>query len=690
MLRLSLVFLLISTGNLLTYSAVAGMTRQKGRPRFLRRHHSQPRTPQKLQSSQSGHQVSPLRPNSYYTPRPSFSPRGSFHNNEEHESTLETWHRSSSPAPRRLGDTTFRYQDLDPRRKEIRLLRILPETTSIIRCELFPVSLDNRCPYIAISYAWGDTDDTRIIILDGHEFVVTESLMLALQRLRSKSAPVIVWADAICINQGNIEERNQQVQTMTRIYQQAIEVAIWLGPEADNSNTALELLFELYRHKSSKTNILAIIQSPDRRDSFTALVALFDREYWGRLWVVQEVLNGNNKTVYCGSSSLPWNICVTASDILRRHYADLLLAFLYTKGVAAISASGRTYPGQLSCGGPSVLHDLREDEASCGWLDVLLYHQEKNCAEPRDRLYGLYGILPEHECSQFSVDYNKPVREVYIDVVDYLLTTTRRLDVICASINFPVHQNIHGMPSWCPDWSQRRRILPIGYRFSGFSASGASEPKAAFSGKRRILNVAAIFLDTITSCGIPLNPPICKGALLMAFFEWREKLKQVRGFNQADHEAFHEAFCRTLSCGQLPDEYTPKDWLEWTYRTFALGLLGRYPHLKLDPHLMSYVQNFVPLSLGQQKQTLTENFTNAMTGRCFATTRNGLLCLGSGALQVEDIVCVPLGCSTPIILRRRGDGFTFIGDIYVDGYMGGKAIDDCNNGWLKVETFAIH
>ena len=176
----------------------------------------------------------------------------------------------------------------------------------------------------------------------------------------------------------------------------------------------------------------------------------------------------------------------------------------------------------------------------------------------------------------------------------------------------------------------------------------------------------------------------------MAFFEWREKLKKVQGFNEADHEAFHEAFCRTLSCGQLPDEYTPKDWLEWTYRTFALGLLGRYPHLKLDPHLMSYVQNFVPLSLGQQKQTLTENFTNAMTGRCFATTRNGLLCLGSGALQVEDIVCVPLGCSTPIILRRRGDGFTFIGDIYVDGYMSGKAIDDCNNGWLKVETFAIH
>jgi hypothetical protein len=105
---------------------------------------------------------------------------------------------------------------------------------------------------------------------------------------------------------------------------------------------------------------------------------------------------------------------------------------------------------------------------------------------------------------------------------------------------------------------------------------------------------------------------------------------------------------------------------------------------------MSYAQNFSPLSLGEQKQTLSESFTNAMTGRCFATTRSGLFCLGSGALQVEDLICVPLGCSTPIILRKRGDGYTFIGDIYVDGYMHGKALDDWRNGTRKLETFAIH
>lgn len=109
----------------------------------------------------------------------------------------------------------------------------------------------------------------------------------------------------------------------------------------------------------------------------------------------------------------------------------------------------------------------------------------------------------------------------------------------------------------------------------------------------------------------------------------------------------------------------------------------------LDPQLMHYAQDFNPISMAEQKQTLTERFENAMPGRCFAVTETGLLCLGSGALQIEDVVCVPLGCSTPIILRKRGDGYTFIGDAYVDGYMHGRAIDEWKSGIRKVERFVI-
>jgi len=50
--------------------------------------------------------------------------------------------------------------------------------------------------------------------------------------------------------------------------------------------------------------------------------------------------------------------------------------------------------------------------------------------------------------------------------------------------------------------------------------------------------------------------------------------------------------------------------------------------------------------------------------------------MGTGFMAVDDIVVVPLGCSTPIILRRGGINgeYEFVGDVYIDGYMEGEAV----------------
>jgi hypothetical protein len=101
--------------------------------------------------------------------------------------------RSPSPAPRRLGDTLFRYEELDPQQNKIRLLRILPRSDhQSIECEVLHTPLDDRSPYTAISYAWGDAEDTCDIKLNGHDFPVTRSLWGALRRLRSEASAVVV------------------------------------------------------------------------------------------------------------------------------------------------------------------------------------------------------------------------------------------------------------------------------------------------------------------------------------------------------------------------------------------------------------------------------------------------------------------------------------------------------------------
>lgn len=47
-------------------------------------------------------------------------------------------------------------------------------------------------------------------------------------------------------------------------------------------------------------------QSIWNRRKGKALLALCERNYWRRVWVVQEIMNAKDLTVYCGGKSFPW------------------------------------------------------------------------------------------------------------------------------------------------------------------------------------------------------------------------------------------------------------------------------------------------------------------------------------------------------------------------------------------------
>lgn len=78
---------------------------------------------------------------------------------------------------------------LNPDTSEVRLVSILSgEWTDEIKCELNRWSLDSRPRYEALSYAWGDPNDTRPIIVDGCSVQITANLESALRRLRYLNA----------------------------------------------------------------------------------------------------------------------------------------------------------------------------------------------------------------------------------------------------------------------------------------------------------------------------------------------------------------------------------------------------------------------------------------------------------------------------------------------------------------------
>lgn len=99
------------------------------------------------------------------------------------------------------------YTDLDSGRREIRLISILPGNwNDEISCKLTVAALDSCPKYYALSYAWGDPNLTRPIIVNDVRRQETISLESALRRLREIVEPsIMIWIDALCVNQDDVE-----------------------------------------------------------------------------------------------------------------------------------------------------------------------------------------------------------------------------------------------------------------------------------------------------------------------------------------------------------------------------------------------------------------------------------------------------------------------------------------------------
>lgn len=98
------------------------------------------------------------------------------------------------------------------------------------------------------------------------------------------------------------------------------------------------------------------------------------------------------------------------------------------------------------------------------------------------------------------------------------------------------------------------------------------------------------------------------------------------------------------------------------------------------------------VGMTERRQFLHKHFACNMMGRCFLLTEDGHMGLGSGFMAVDDVVVVPLGCDTPIILRKEGrkNEYRYVGDAYVDGFMMGEAVEQWESGQLELRKYLLH
>ncbi|KAI0594077.1 heterokaryon incompatibility protein [Biscogniauxia sp. FL1348] len=272
-------------------------------------------------------------------------------------------------------------------RKKIRLLCLLPDSfVEDIKCEISVCNIDAKPKYDAISYTWADdtgsSDKIKTISISGKPFKVTHNCELALKRARYFSSPRTIWVDAVCIDQDNDQERGHQVELMPRIYSTARHVLAYVGEDKDKSGWLVQVL----------------LMSRQDRDPDTfqrAICSFFERPYFRRAWVLQEIALAREPFLVCGNMSISWR------DFVRRCSSSI------SKPPAVLMFNFETYtrPRQF--------------------LPLLDLARRCYASDPRDKVFALLGLAADASQSIES-DYTHDVVHVYTKVAIYLASVSRR------------------------------------------------------------------------------------------------------------------------------------------------------------------------------------------------------------------------------------------------------------------------
>lgn len=292
----------------------------------------------------------------------------------------------------------FHYNPLDARPNSIRILRIQPGADDDeVSCTLQNTTIDAE-PYYALSYMWGPEGDECRVYINGRCRFIRRNLWLFLRKARRTYPNQKFWIDAVCIDQQNIPERNQQVRVMGKLYRHAEKVIVWLGQDAALGTQGISRLFEVM----NETDMSRMPEKPDEIPALRdAIMAVFNFAYWSRMWIVQEVSIAKNIVLIYQDSSVEWGIFwATLRD-------GGMFEYLRDEERQATTATFlqshlRT---RVRCWHPDKIYKV--DIAI-----LLARYARSQCSDRKDRIFGLLSLVEGGD--DFPVDYADSPHEVAV------------------------------------------------------------------------------------------------------------------------------------------------------------------------------------------------------------------------------------------------------------------------------------
>lgn len=632
----------------------------------------------------------------------------------------------------------YEYQPLKD--DEIRLLLLQPGLPGQdIVCVIVTERLQEIRSYQALSYRWGDDAPNKPIMILSYKSTskskshtlrdlrvpklhTRSNLFEALHQLRHPQETTTLYANALCINHDDEDEKYAQSSRTQEIFNKASNVIVWLGTETPASKMAFEFIPKIPKILDMNGfDMLVKEDSNTYNQCWDALAELMRNPLFSRRWLIQELAVARKAVLRCGKYTIQWTEFADAVALFEANLPEIQKYFKFSlasggpiNDIRALGASTLvTVVDNIIRKNPNgdILNRLESVETLVSMLAVF------EATDPLDTIIAVMGLAKDGGHVNSLIESKRAILDKYIAFVDYCALSTRSIDIICRHWSPKIREKVtpnsfernNGalstvlqLPSWIPNASgsafgspeckdmdkQSGRVH--GDSFVGlpghqiYNASLGFLPPALTFGQHA--KDGDKFLDgrdgrtqydgTMTVAGYSLGPVAELGPRAVKGIIQEEWL-DLGGWRPGS-PTVPERLWRTLVADRGPHNTKPPSW----YHRACLHCLeqGRTTSGDIDttailnqPKCSHIVADFL-----RRVQSVIWN-RRLLLGK--AEVHGDRLCgLAPGGTKVGDLICILHGCSVPVILREHvtleDHYYEVIGESFIYGMMDGEAAEE--------------
>lgn len=597
-----------------------------------------------------------------------------------------------------LANEELRYPYAALQEASVRLLRLYPgKIHDELVGDLEPVMTDSLGlkSFSAVSYVWGSKFKPFVLRIKGSQvdLRITAPLYAVLKRLRQTDDPVYLWADAICIDQENLQERAHQVRLMGNVYRSAEHVYAWLGDAADDSELAITWLMKMQREDKLSPESAGPVLPPTESEVWDAMHSFFSRDWFRRVWIVQELVLGSKVIMMCGDNRLDWEAIYTPALVCAQEAEK--------SSAATMKHISRSVTPVLSLGKlRRAYHDVQEPRRNTqqDLLSLLKDFDHTQATEVRDKLFAFLGLAYDGDDPGFYPDYESSLEDVVHRYAGVFVCRGRGMELLYqAGLSHSWPGSLFA--SWVPNWvtttvprtittwrSMQGRFCAGSHLWCDLELSPTNET---------ILVSKACIVDRIDSVGRAASGYPGTINFLKILFNYIESLPSYpTGENPRD-------LAWKIPIGDASDP----PYGSWNEVDFGKSYQALKEYIQLGDETTDWQTEFSSIrAMAKMKQFLfrpqelrrlmwsyiftAQEFVDKFVDPRICITKRGYVGIVPGTAQVDDLVVVLHGSAVPFILQAQEgtSHYYHLGESYIHGIMHGEicSFDDIETRFISL------